>query len=65
MCTLCKTTTTDTKSRLNEIATLLSKKKITQSHADELINAALGIKETARNRAADAAWEERYRRGRQ
>jgi hypothetical protein len=65
MCTLCSTQTTDPKKRLDDIARLLKTKKITQAHADDLINAALGIQEAPRDRAAEAAWENNYRRSRQ
>jgi hypothetical protein len=65
MCKLCNTKSSDPAKRLKDIATLLSKKAITQAHADNLINVALGIEEAPRDRDAEAAWERSYRRGRQ
>jgi hypothetical protein len=65
MCTLCKTTESDTQKRLAQIGEALKKKQITRAHADELINGALGIIETQRDRSAEATWERNYRKGRE
>ncbi len=58
MCTICQTHSTDTKKRLNEIATALKAQNISKKHADDLIARALGMELPERDRDAEAAWED-------
>lgn len=56
MCTICSSTS-DTKTRLNEIAVALRQKRITKKHADDLVAKVLGLELEERDLDAEAAWE--------